>query len=292
MGSLRVRKGKGRYEEGSGRYAKGGTGGFGGGSLEHPRQWLQRPVGRPLPASAELPIAARRAVRRRRSRTGALPRGHFGRVAVPVFVAVSASYVTCGSLDHFLMVASGMPAASSTLPNGSSAIATPSQLVRSARPSNGDADACTALSPPLHGAFSPSFSQSAAMMPRSAPSGASLGSVGPRTEPRKSSHLDGQRRWRRRPWAGTRAPPQPLSGVHAARAQPQASGRAEWSGERPHGAASRGVLTVRVARELRRVELDDVVVDAGAGRRELAAHRHEEGVERVVPATCQLGVSE
>ena len=133
---------------------------------------------------------------------------------------------TCGSLDHFLMVSSGMPAASSTLPNGSSAIATPSQLVRSARPSNGDADACTALSPPLHGAFSPSFSQSAAMMPRSAPSGASLGSVGPRTEPRKSSHLDGQRRWRRRPWAGQRAPPHPLSGAQASRAQPQASGRA------------------------------------------------------------------
>ena len=36
-----------------------------------------RPVGPPLPRSAELPGAARRALRRRRSRVGALPRGQF-----------------------------------------------------------------------------------------------------------------------------------------------------------------------------------------------------------------------
>ena len=39
---------------------------------------------------------------------------------------------------------------------------------------------------------------------------------------------------------------------------------------------------MRRARELGRVELDDVVVDARAGRRELAAHRHEEGIECVI----------
>ena len=46
--------------------------GFGGGSLKHPKQWL----GVQWPASwkCELPRAARRALRRRRSRAGALPR--------------------------------------------------------------------------------------------------------------------------------------------------------------------------------------------------------------------------
>eukprot|EP00964_Phaeocystis_antarctica_P067504 scaffold40866_cov44-Phaeocystis_antarctica.AAC.2 len=36
-----------------------------------------RPVAGPRPGSAELPRAARRALSRRRSRAGALPRGHF-----------------------------------------------------------------------------------------------------------------------------------------------------------------------------------------------------------------------
>ena len=36
-----------------------------------------RPVGRPLPGSTELPRAARRALRRHRSRAGAPPRGRF-----------------------------------------------------------------------------------------------------------------------------------------------------------------------------------------------------------------------
>eukprot|EP00964_Phaeocystis_antarctica_P087907 scaffold55895_cov39-Phaeocystis_antarctica.AAC.1 len=47
-----------------------------------------RPVGRPLPASLEPPRAARRALRRRRSRAGALPRGHFELAAVQAGVRV------------------------------------------------------------------------------------------------------------------------------------------------------------------------------------------------------------
>ena len=40
-----------------------------------------RPVTRPLLGSAELPRAARRALRRHRSRIGALPRGHLDHAA-------------------------------------------------------------------------------------------------------------------------------------------------------------------------------------------------------------------
>ena len=40
-----------------------------------------RPVSRPLPASTELPRAARHALGRRRSRAAALPRGHFDRAS-------------------------------------------------------------------------------------------------------------------------------------------------------------------------------------------------------------------
>ena len=40
-----------------------------------------RPEGRPLPGSAELPRAARRALRRHRSRAGALSKGHFAHAA-------------------------------------------------------------------------------------------------------------------------------------------------------------------------------------------------------------------
>ena len=90
------------------------------------------------------PSAATRALRSYQgAELGHSLAGHSERAALPVAAAVSASYVTCGSLDHFLMVSSGTPAASSALPKVSSAIATPSQLVRSARPSNGEAEACT-----------------------------------------------------------------------------------------------------------------------------------------------------
>ena len=40
-------------------------------------------MGRPRPGSAELPRAARRALGRRRSRAGALPRGHVDHAAMP-----------------------------------------------------------------------------------------------------------------------------------------------------------------------------------------------------------------
>eukprot|EP00964_Phaeocystis_antarctica_P102278 scaffold67640_cov63-Phaeocystis_antarctica.AAC.3 len=56
--------------------AKGGEiGGFGGGWLEHPRQWLGTQWPGPLTGSAGLPRATRRALGRCRSRAGALPRG-------------------------------------------------------------------------------------------------------------------------------------------------------------------------------------------------------------------------
>ena len=54
---------------------KGGEiGGLGGGSLEQPRQWLMT-SGSVCPGSAEPARAVRRALRRHRSRAGALPRG-------------------------------------------------------------------------------------------------------------------------------------------------------------------------------------------------------------------------
>ena len=43
-----------------------------------------RPVGWSLPGRAELPAAIRRALRRQRSRAGALPRGHFDQADAPV----------------------------------------------------------------------------------------------------------------------------------------------------------------------------------------------------------------
>ena len=90
------------------------------------------------------PRAATRALRSYRgAELGHCLAGHSARAALPVAAAVSASYVTCGSLDHFLMVSSGMPAASSTLPKTSSAGARANQFIRSARPSNGEAEACT-----------------------------------------------------------------------------------------------------------------------------------------------------
>eukprot|EP00964_Phaeocystis_antarctica_P023259 scaffold13015_cov76-Phaeocystis_antarctica.AAC.1 len=54
----------------------GGMGGFEGGQLEHPRQWLGAQCMGPASfGSAELPRAARRALRRHSSRAGALPQG-------------------------------------------------------------------------------------------------------------------------------------------------------------------------------------------------------------------------
>eukprot|EP00964_Phaeocystis_antarctica_P155508 scaffold124723_cov54-Phaeocystis_antarctica.AAC.1 len=52
-----------------------GIGGFGGGSLEHPRLWLGAQWAGLSPGSAEPARAARRALSRRRSRPRALPRG-------------------------------------------------------------------------------------------------------------------------------------------------------------------------------------------------------------------------
>eukprot|EP00964_Phaeocystis_antarctica_P132361 scaffold96431_cov44-Phaeocystis_antarctica.AAC.2 len=58
-------------------------GDFGGDSLEHPRQWLGAQWAGLSPGSAEPPRAARRALRRHRSRAGALPRGHFDPAVAP-----------------------------------------------------------------------------------------------------------------------------------------------------------------------------------------------------------------
>ena len=48
-------------------------GGFGGGKLEHPRRWLGAQWTGLSPWSAEPARAVKRALRRRRSRAGALP---------------------------------------------------------------------------------------------------------------------------------------------------------------------------------------------------------------------------
>ena len=63
---------------------------------------------------------------------------------------------TLGSTVHSLIVSTERPASMSALPKASSAISMPSQLFFSARPSNGDADACTPLSPLLGTDLSPS----------------------------------------------------------------------------------------------------------------------------------------
>ena len=72
----------------------GCIGGFGGGSLEHPRQWLgaqwaglspwecraaQSRQATITAARGLVCLSVRRALRRHRSRAGALPRGHYGR---------------------------------------------------------------------------------------------------------------------------------------------------------------------------------------------------------------------
>eukprot|EP00964_Phaeocystis_antarctica_P059710 scaffold35485_cov76-Phaeocystis_antarctica.AAC.8 len=61
----------------------GGIGGFGVGQLEHPRRWLGAQWAGLSRGSAEPARAARRALRRHRSRAGALPGGHFDHAALP-----------------------------------------------------------------------------------------------------------------------------------------------------------------------------------------------------------------
>merc|ERR1712176_392574 len=94
---------------------------------------------------------------------------------------------TWGSFDHALIRSSFIPQLISFLPNGSSLIDVSSQLVRSASPSNGDAEAWTPLSEPSGDAFKPSSCHASKMVRRMEPSGALEGSVGPRTLPRKSA---------------------------------------------------------------------------------------------------------
>ena len=66
-----------------------------------------RPVGRPLPGSAELPRAARRALGRHRSRAGALPSGHFDHAGTPLLRLVPPLRVPsscCGSILRLIIV--------------------------------------------------------------------------------------------------------------------------------------------------------------------------------------------
>mgnify|MGYP007045177066 CR=1 FL=1 len=59
------------------------------------------------------------------------------------------------SASAMVAVAMKMPMPSIAAPNGSESSGAPSQFMRSASASNGDADACTPLSPVFGGAFSP-----------------------------------------------------------------------------------------------------------------------------------------
>eukprot|EP00964_Phaeocystis_antarctica_P061885 scaffold37003_cov61-Phaeocystis_antarctica.AAC.1 len=72
------RRARPRLATGPGRRARlqgGGIGGFGGGSLGHPRRWLGAQWAGLFPGRAEPVEAVRCAVRRRGSRPCALPRG-------------------------------------------------------------------------------------------------------------------------------------------------------------------------------------------------------------------------
>ena len=64
-----------------------------------------RLVGRPFPGSAELPGAARRALRRHRTRAGALPEGQFDHAAVLSLLLPSSphSSLTRGSISLFCL---------------------------------------------------------------------------------------------------------------------------------------------------------------------------------------------
>ena len=66
-----------------------------------------RSVCRPLPGSAELPRAARRALGRHRSRAGALPSGHFDHAGTPLLRLVPPLRVPsscCGSILRLIIV--------------------------------------------------------------------------------------------------------------------------------------------------------------------------------------------
>ena len=71
----------------------------------------------------------------------------------------------------------------------SSSSVAPSQLSRSARPSNGDAEPCTPLSPTFGSEARPSDSHSLRMLERMEPPSAVAGSVAPSTRERKSAQL-------------------------------------------------------------------------------------------------------
>ena len=95
---------------------------------------------------------------------------------------------TCGSFVHAMILSFGIPASSIALPKSSPSSVAPIQLSRSASASNGDADACTPLSPTFGSLLSPSDFQLLKISRRSEPSSAVAGSVAPSTLPRKSSH--------------------------------------------------------------------------------------------------------
>merc|ERR1712176_1670684 len=96
-------------------------------------------------------------------------------------------YWTTGSRHQSLIVFGLTPAFSKSFPKLSRSALYPSQFIRSAKPSNGEALAWTQFSPVLGSDAKPRFFQSAKAPPRSESFGASAGSVGPSTFPRKSA---------------------------------------------------------------------------------------------------------
>mmetsp|Transcript_33660 Transcript_33660/g.81457 ORF Transcript_33660/g.81457 Transcript_33660/m.81457 type:complete len:248 (+) Transcript_33660:625-1368(+) len=112
------------------------------------------------------------------------------------FVSSKASYklpclsptLTWGSRAHSLITFSGTPAFSKGAPNTSLDASMFSQFMRSASPSKGEAEAWIALLPVSGLALNPSSSHFANTAPRNESAGASDGSVGPQTLPRKSAH--------------------------------------------------------------------------------------------------------
>mmetsp|Transcript_37195 Transcript_37195/g.115576 ORF Transcript_37195/g.115576 Transcript_37195/m.115576 type:complete len:217 (-) Transcript_37195:810-1460(-) len=97
------------------------------------------------------------------------------------------SKMTSGLPSQYSTVARAMPAESSALPKGSSAMATPIQFVRSAMASKGLAEACTPLSPVSGALDRPKSTQMLWMTLRREPCSASLGLVAPRILARKSA---------------------------------------------------------------------------------------------------------
>ena len=137
--------------------------GYGPGSTVRRRS----PSASPGRAAGPYPQPGRRETPSRRRLRGSPPRGDAPLWAYHAPTMLSSATVTtttsthtqartCGSTVQALSISSPMPASRSTLPNGSSAISDPSQLQRSAKPSNGDADAWTPLSPVFGSASRPS----------------------------------------------------------------------------------------------------------------------------------------